>query len=108
MDWPATTLRLIRRTIPDGTPLSWAAGGGHEAVVKLLLGPNDAEVDSKDNFGGTPLLWVAGKGHEAIVKLLLAHNDVEVDSKDEKYVAVRGGREREQAGLKGARKRMGR
>ena len=31
------------------TPLSWAAGRGHEAVVKLLLGTGKVEVDSKNN-----------------------------------------------------------
>jgi hypothetical protein len=39
------------------TPLSWAAGNGHEAVVKLLL-EKGAELECKDkNYGQTPLLW---------------------------------------------------
>ena len=37
------------------TPLLWAAGGGHEAVVKLLVERDDVEADSKDNDGRTPL-----------------------------------------------------
>jgi ankyrin repeat protein len=36
----------------DGrTPLSRAAWGGREAVVKLLLERDDVEADSKDEYG---------------------------------------------------------
>jgi hypothetical protein len=56
------------------TPLAWAAGNGHEAVVKLLL-EKGAELETKGIkdkfFGMTPLAWAAGNGHEAVVKLLL-------------------------------------
>lgn len=62
------------------TPLSWAAGNGHEAVVKLLLARDDVEADSKDTESQTPLWWAAELGREAVVKLLLARDDVEVGS----------------------------
>jgi ankyrin repeat protein len=65
------------------TPLSWAAWGGHEAVVKVLVEWEDVEADSKDViYSQTPLSWAAAQGHEAVVKVLVEREDVEVDSKD--------------------------
>ncbi|KAH0536092.1 hypothetical protein FGG08_006997, partial [Glutinoglossum americanum] len=64
------------------TPLSWAAGNGHEAAVKLLLATEKVDLDSKDSFGQTPLSRAAESGHEAVVKLLLATEKVDLDSKD--------------------------
>ena len=55
----------------DGiTPLSWAARGGYEAVVRLLLARDDVEADLQDNGGITPLSYAARQGHEAVVRLL--------------------------------------
>jgi ankyrin repeat protein len=55
----------------DGrTPLLWAAGYGHEAIVKLLLEIGKAEANLKDNDGRTPLFWATKGGHEAVIKLL--------------------------------------
>ena len=52
------------------TPLSLAAGNGHEAVVKLLL-EKGAELEAKDKSDNrTPLLWAARNGYKAVVKLL--------------------------------------
>ncbi|KAI8663498.1 NACHT-sigma domain-containing protein [Fusarium keratoplasticum] len=63
----------------DGrTPLSWAAEGGHEAVVRLLL-DRGAHTEVPDKESRTPLWRAAEKGHEAVVRLLLdrgAHTEV--------------------------------
>ena len=65
------------------TPLSLAAGNGHEAVVKLLLSRDDVIADSQDIYDQTPLSWAARYGHETIVKLLLSRDDVTADSQHE-------------------------
>jgi hypothetical protein len=62
------------------TPLSCAAAGGHEAVVKLLVERDDVDADSKDEHGRTPLSCAAAGGHEAVVKLLVERDDVDADS----------------------------
>jgi len=68
------------------TPLSWAAGNGHKAVVKLLLAKDGVDPDCKDTeYGLTPLSWAAVNGHEAVVKLLLAKGCVDPDCKDPSY-----------------------
>ena len=64
------------------TPLSRAAGSGHEAVVQLLLNTGQVEVDAKDMAGQTPLSNAAECGHEAVVQLLLNTGQVEIDAKD--------------------------
>ncbi|RFU33238.1 hypothetical protein B7463_g3094, partial [Scytalidium lignicola] len=81
-----TVQYLLADNSPDSkdsyscTPLSWAAGSGHEAVVKLLL-ENGVDPDSKDKYSWTPLSRAAESGHEAVVKLLL-ENGVDLNSKD--------------------------
>jgi len=64
------------------TPLSWAAGQGHEAAVRLLVEREDVDADSKDTNDRTPLLWAAEGGHEAVVRLLVEREDVDADSMD--------------------------
>lgn len=66
------------------TPLSWAAGNGQEAILKLLLDTSKVDVDSKDMDGTTPLSWAAWYGHEAVAKLLLDTCKVDADSRDDR------------------------
>ena len=54
------------------TPLLWAAGSGHSAVVQQLLAKG-ADVEAKDESGRMPLSWAAGNGHEAVVQQLQSH-----------------------------------
>ncbi len=51
------------------TSLLYAARGGHEGVVRLLL-ENGAEVNAKSSFGRTALHEAAQGGHEGVVRLL--------------------------------------
>ena len=64
------------------TPLSGAAKGGQEAVVRLLTGRNDVDINASDNNGQTPLLWAAAKGHEVVVRLLIEKNDIDINASD--------------------------
>ena len=66
--------------------LSWAAVGGHEDVVNILLQLRDIDpnvVDTK--YGRTPLWWAAGRGHEGIVRMLLERGGVNPNTADAKY-----------------------
>lgn len=51
-------------------------------VVRLLLGREGVEPDSKNIHGRTPLLCAARFGHEEVVRLLLERNDVDPRSTD--------------------------
>lgn len=64
------------------TPLSYAAEGGHEMMIRLMLEQKHIEADFKDELQKTPLLYAAGRGHEGVVRLLVSRADVEADSKD--------------------------
>jgi len=61
------------------TPLAWAAVGGHEGVVKILLQQAEINPDKADNYGNTPLTQAAWRGHEGIVKVLLERGQVNPD-----------------------------
>lgn len=63
------------------TILQFAAGKGHEDIVKLLL--DTIHPDIKDRRRGrTPLSFAVNSGHEPIVKLLLITGQVKVDIKN--------------------------
>ena len=80
----------------ERSALSWAAGNGFDAVVKLLIKGTDyslksivklpfrkrAEVDSVDRYGRTPLSYAVWKGNATVVKLLLKAG-AKVDLTDE-------------------------
>ena len=61
----------------------YAAGNGHEAVVKIIVAHDDIEVNTKDQDGCSPLSYVDEYGNEAAVKMLGSRDDVEVNTKDE-------------------------
>lgn len=64
------------------TALSWAAGNGHEAVVKMLLdNETPAVLELADFYGETPFFFAVHGGREALVKLLLERNDVNTNSR---------------------------
>ena len=66
------------------TLLSFAAGEGHDDIVRLLL-EKGAEIEVKDwNYHYTPLSGAAMNGHEAVVKLLL-EKGAEIEVKDRVY-----------------------
>ena len=63
------------------TALSWAARGGYEAVVRLLL-KKGADVKAKDDTNLTALHEAAIHGHEAVARLLL-EKGADVKAKDD-------------------------
>ncbi|PSN58644.1 ankyrin, partial [Corynespora cassiicola Philippines] len=55
----------------DGwTPLHWAAWGGHETVVRLLI-DHGANIDAKSTERETVLHLAASGGNEAVAQLLV-------------------------------------
>ena len=55
------------------TPVAYAAGFRHEAVVKLLLDISKSNMDVEDSGDRKPLSWTVENRHEALVTLLLEY-----------------------------------
>ena len=62
------------------TPLHYAAGSGHKAVIVLLL-EKGGKVDLKNNSGDIPLHWAAYEGHTEVAELLI-EKGARVDAPD--------------------------
>ncbi|KAL9076997.1 MAG: hypothetical protein Q9161_000630 [Pseudevernia consocians] len=61
------------------TPLIWAAVGGYEATLKVLLNHKNIVKDNQMSQDDKALLWAAASGHAYYVKLLLERADVDTD-----------------------------
>uniref|UniRef100_A0A8C5Q2Q2 Ankyrin repeat and sterile alpha motif domain containing 6 n=1 Tax=Leptobrachium leishanense TaxID=445787 RepID=A0A8C5Q2Q2_9ANUR len=71
----------VDSTDEDGnTALQLAAGGGHEALVRILL-RKGASVDSRNHYGWTPLMQAARMGHLNVAHLLL-ENGADVNAQN--------------------------
>ena len=55
-----------------GTPLQWAARGGHKEIVELLI-ENEADLNVKDKGGLTSLDWAIYYHHPETAELLHKH-----------------------------------
>ena len=83
------------------TALAWAAIGGHDEVVRILLQQKDINPNTADTqYNRTPLLWAAERGNEGVVRLLLEREDINPNIADTGYGrtpllwAVEGGHQR--------------
>ena len=63
------------------SPLHYAASGGHEEVVKLLL-QQGASVNTFNAQGLTPLFLASRDGHEGVVELLSSQQETNLESGD--------------------------
>ena len=79
--YPGYSQRFPKRI----TGLHVAATFGLANIVRLMLGVEGVDPDSKDSCGQTPLWLAAEKGHKAIVKLQLGIEGIDPDSKNSSY-----------------------
>lgn len=71
----------VRQGTYEGTPLQYAASGGHREVVQLLIQAK-ANLDLHDTHGRTPMMWAAQKRQAAVVsQLIKAGADVNATAK---------------------------
>jgi hypothetical protein len=70
------------KDIRGRTPLSWAAGNGHEGATKLLLSTEGVNPDSRDHLDWTPITWATENGHEGVMALLLEKIGIDLEPKD--------------------------
>ncbi len=82
-----SAINIIVEKRPDLNPrkgetlMHWAASGGHEAVVNMLLSNANLNADVKDKDNRTPLSYAAAIGHDIVVNLLFSKG-ADPDSKD--------------------------
>lgn len=69
------------------TPLSLAAGNGHENVVKILLEKGGVNLESKDTNDRTPLSLAVLRLHKEVVKLLI-EKGAKPERKDRKRIEL--------------------
>ena len=67
---------------PAANILMIACYFGLEAIVKLLLGMDDVELNCMDVCNRTPLSWAVSEGHIEVVRLLLEKDGVDFNLKD--------------------------
>ncbi|PON26682.1 hypothetical protein TGAM01_v204183 [Trichoderma gamsii] len=63
------------------TPLFYAAGNGHAAVVRFLLTMKGTYLHAVDRYGQTILSYAAKRGSEAVVMLLIDMDGINLDTK---------------------------
>ncbi|KAF5563133.1 ACB 4-hydroxyacetophenone monooxygenase [Fusarium phyllophilum] len=80
------TVGLLLEGESGHIPLCMAAGDGHVAVVRLLLGTGKVDPDARDFDGQSPLWRAAKNGHTTIVKLLLDTCNVDPDAGHDEFV----------------------
>ncbi|KAG2412890.1 hypothetical protein HFD88_010447 [Aspergillus terreus] len=64
------------------TPLIYAARGGHERIINMLLGRDGFQNYLKDNDGRTVLLHASEGGHVAAVRIFLTRTKIGPDIQD--------------------------
>jgi hypothetical protein len=66
--WPEYHKRVNKKSKDGLTVLHWAAVGGNEALVRLLV-ERGADVKAKNKYGWTVLDWAVWEGNEAMTRL---------------------------------------